>query len=252
LAGYSVFGSNGIEYLLGGGILVGNSCLLESESGTQESAFVASFIDAGLHQNELCVIAAYDMPHQELIKRLPYYVEAKEKMNSGALLILDLWPEAAGDDAFSGPIWTTHYTRDVNTSKRLYYELASQIPDRIKSGNFRGVRYVTYSLSSMIMNYKFEPTYRWTEMSLDLARRSNITTLTLLDSKMVDETVIAAFEHLHDGVIALSMKELAGRFQRYVRIKKSPIPTSSTMIVPYDIVDMRPHLQKQPDNCDQG
>jgi KaiC/GvpD/RAD55 family RecA-like ATPase len=252
LAGYSNFGSTGIDYLLGGGLLTSGSYLLESEPGTQELAFIASFLDAALHQKELCVIATHDVPHQELIRRLEQYLEVEEKKNLGALLILDLWTEAVDDYELNGPIWTTRNPRDLNTMRRLYFELACQIPQRIKNGNFGGARHVTCSLSSMIMNYKFEPTYKWTEIALDLARRSNVTTLTLFNSKMFDERVAAAFEHLHDGVIVLSMKELAGRFQRYVRIKKSPIPRFSTMIVPYDIVDMRPHLQKQPHNSDQA
>lgn len=252
MAGYSIFGSNGIDYLLGGGPVLGNSYLLECESGTQESAFVASFLDEGLHQQELCVIATYDLPHQELIKRLGQYFEAEEKVNSGALLILDLWTEAKDDSDPNGPIWITRNPRDLNATKRLTLEFAHQTARRMESGNFRGTRAVTCSLSSMIMNYKFEPTYRWTEIALDLCRRSSVMSLTLFDSKMFDEKVVAAFEHLCDGVVVLSMKELDGRFQRYVRIKKSPIPRFSTMIVPYDIVDMRPHLQKQPENVCQS
>lgn len=252
MAGYSIFGSTEIDCLLGEDLHAGSSYLLESESGTQESAFVASFLDAGFHQHELCIIVTYDLPHQELIKRLPHYLHAEEEMNSGSLMVLDLWTEVVGDPEFAKPVWATQYPRDINTIKRLTYELARLIPDRTRSGNLKGIRYVTHSLSSMIMNYKFQPTYRWAEIGLDLARRSNTTTLTLLDSRMFDETVIAAFEHLHDGVVMLSMMELGNRFQRSVRIKKSPIPRFSTMMVPYDIVDMRPQRQKQNDNGDQN
>jgi archaellum biogenesis ATPase FlaH len=64
---------------------------------------------------------------------------------------------------------------------------------------------------------------------------------------MFDETTVASFEHLHDGIIVLSMEKLGDRFQRYIRIKKSPVSGFSTKIEPYDIVDNRPHLQRQPD-----
>jgi KaiC/GvpD/RAD55 family RecA-like ATPase len=251
LAGYSIFSSTDIDCLLGEDLHAGSSYLLESESGTQESAFVASFLDAGFHQHELCIIVTYDLPHKELIKRLPHYLDAEGKMNSGSLMVLDLWTEVVGDPEFAKPVWATQHPRDINTIKRLTYELARQIPDRIRAGNLKGIRYVTHSLSSMIMNYKFQPTYQWTERGLDLARRSNTTTLTLLDSRMFDETVIAAFEHLHDGVVMLSMRELGNRFQRSIRIKKSPIPKFSTMMVPYDIVDMKPQRQEQLDNSNE-
>jgi archaellum biogenesis ATPase FlaH len=136
---------------------------------------------------------------------------------------------------------------DINTMTRISFELASQIPKRIQDGKFKGVRIVNYSLSSMIMNYKFEPTYKWTKTGLDLARQANVTDLTILNPKMFDETVVAAFEHLNDGIIVLSMKEVGDKFQRYIRVKRSPITGFSTKIVPYDIVGKRPRLLKQPD-----
>jgi KaiC/GvpD/RAD55 family RecA-like ATPase len=252
LAGYSIFGSTDIDYLLGEDLPIGSSYLLESESGTQESAFVAGFLDAGFRQQELCIIATSDMPHQELIKRLPHHLNTEEKINSGSLLVLDLWTEVAGDPEFAKPIWTTNHPRDINAAKRLIYELAHLIPDRIRDANLKGIRYVTNSLSSMIMNYGFQPTYRWMDRGLNLARRSSVTSLALLDSRMFDETVVASFEHLHDGVVRLCMRQLGDRFQSSIRIKKSTIPMFSTMMVPYDIVDMRPHLQKQPDNYGQN
>jgi KaiC/GvpD/RAD55 family RecA-like ATPase len=98
----------------------------------------------------------------------------------------------------------------------------------------------------MIMNYKFEPTYKWTRTGLNLTRQANVTALTVLNPKMFDETTVAAFEHLNDGIIVLSMKELSDKFQRYIRIKRSPITGFSTRIVPYDIADKRPRLLKNP------
>lgn len=247
MAVYSSFGVVEIDDLLGGGLLAGGSYLLEAETGTEELAFIASFLEGGWRQRELCVIATYDMPHEELIKRLAQFVDAREKMDSGALLIVDLWTEAKTDFELVGPIFMIRNPRDFNTMRRVSFELIRQIPERIQKGKFGGIRNVTYSLSSMIMNYKFEPAYKWSEAGLDLARQSNLTTLTMLDPKMFDETVVAAFEHLNDGVIVLSMEKLGDRFHRYLRIKRSPISGFSTMIVPYDIVDKRPHIRRQPD-----
>jgi predicted hydrocarbon binding protein len=59
---------------------------------------------------------------------------------------------------------------------------------------------------------------------------------------MFDQTVVAAFEHLNDGIIVLSLKETRGRFQRFIRVKQSPIPGFFSNEVPYTIVDNRPYL----------
>jgi len=247
LAGYLSFGVASVDELLGGGLIAGESYLFETEPGTEELAFVASYLDAGWHHQELCVIITSDVPNQELIKRLSAFIDVRQKLDAGSFMIVDLYTEAKYDYESKGPIYLTQNPRDFNTVRRLSYELASKTPETLQTGKFTGIRYVTYSLSSMIKTYKFEPMYRWLEAGLDLARQGNMITLTLLEPKMFDETTVAAFEHLHDGIIALSMEKLSDRFQRYLRIKRSPISGFSTRTVPYDVVNNKPHLQKQPD-----
>jgi KaiC/GvpD/RAD55 family RecA-like ATPase len=247
LSGYSSFGVTEIDDLLGGGLLPSCSYLLEIEPGSEELAFVASFLDAGWRQQELCAAVTYDMPHQELIKRLSQFVDVKGKLDSGTFAIMDLWSEAKSDYQLNGQIFMTRNPGDINAMTRMSLELANRTSKRIQDEGFRGLRIATISVSSMIMNYKFEPSYKWTKTGLDLTRRLNITTLGILSPKMFDETIVAAFEHFHDGVIVLSMKEVGDRLQRYIRVKRSPISGFSTKIVPYDIVDNRPHLQKQSD-----
>jgi KaiC/GvpD/RAD55 family RecA-like ATPase len=247
LAGYSSFGISDVDDLLGGGLLPSSSYLLEIEPGVEELAFIAGFLEGGWRQQELCGIVTYDMPHQELINRIGEFVDAKGKLDSGTFVIVDLWTAAKRDYELNGPIFMTSNPSDINTMTRISFELASQIPKRIQDGKFKGVRIVNYSLSSMIMNYKFEPTYKWTKTGLDLARQANVTDLTILNPKMFDETIVAAFEHLNDGIIVLSMKEVGDKFQRFIRVKRSPITGFSTKIVPYDIVGKRPRLLKQSD-----
>jgi KaiC/GvpD/RAD55 family RecA-like ATPase len=247
LVSYSSFGISVIDDLLGGGLLTGDNYLLEIEPGTEEMSFVSSFLEAGWQQQESCVVVTYDLPHEELIRRLEEYVGAKGKLSSGSLSILDLWTEAKNDYQMKGPIFMVDKPGDINAMTRMFLELADQIPQRAQTWKFKGIRLVTYSVSSMVINYKLEPSYKWMRRGLELARRLNITTLGILNSKMFDETVVATLEHYHDGIIALSMKELDDRFQRFVTIKKSPIPGFSTLKVPYSIEGGKPRLQKQPD-----
>jgi KaiC/GvpD/RAD55 family RecA-like ATPase len=247
LSSYSSFGVPEVDEILGGGLLPGCSYLLEIEPGSEELAFLVSFLEAGWRQNELCAVVTYDMPHEELIKRLSQFVNVRAKLDSGTFAIMDLWSEAKNDYQLNGPIFMTRNPGDINAMTRMSLELASRTSKRIQDGKFRGLRIATLSVSSMIMNYKFEQTYKWIKTGLDLTRRSNITTLGILSPKMFEETIIAAVEHFHDGIIVLNMKELGDKFQRYIRVKRSPISGFSTMIVPYEIVDNKPRLQKRLD-----
>ena len=244
---YPSFGVAGVDDLLGGGLIPGNSYLLETEPGTEELAFLASYLDAGWRHQEFCVAITSDVPNQELIKRLTPFLVVRQKLDLGYFAIMDLYTEARYDYEPKGPIYLTQNPRDFNAVRRLSYELTSWTQEGLQGRNSTGVRFLILSLSSMIKIYKFEPLYRWIEAGLDIARQGNMISLALLEPKMFDETTVATFEHLHDGIIALSMEKLGDRFQRYVRIKRSPISGFSTKTVLYDIANKRPHLQKQPD-----
>jgi predicted hydrocarbon binding protein len=131
---------------------------------------------------------------------------------------------------------------DPNAMLRLYYDLA-QITDRaLESGKYTGARAVVYSLSSQIMNYKYEPTYKAVKKAIQIARQHHATTITFINPKMFDETIVAAFEHLFDGNIMLTMKDVKGRFQRFIRVRQSPLPGFYADEVPYDIVENKPLL----------
>jgi archaellum biogenesis ATPase FlaH len=93
------------------------------------------------------------------------------------------------------------------------------------------------------MRYKFESTYKLTKAGIDIIRQANSVVLSVVSPKMFEETVIVAFEHLHDGIITLTMKQSErNKYQRFIRVKKSPISGYSTDEVRYEIVENRPRL----------
>jgi DNA-binding Lrp family transcriptional regulator len=59
---------------------------------------------------------------------------------------------------------------------------------------------------------------------------------------MISQTDVATFEHLHDGVIILNIKDIDGKFQRLLRIKESPLASFYSDEVPYEIVGNRPSI----------
>jgi len=237
------FGINEVDKLMGGGMLRGNSYLVETEPGTEELVFVAAFLNEGLHQGNLCAIILFDMPHESMISKLTELgVNAREALDSGSMIMADLWAEGKYDPERRGPILVTDNLSDPNSLLRLYYDLAEINDKRLRSGKFAGSRLVVLSASSQIMNYKFEPTYKLSKVGANLVRQGKVVTIVVIHPSMFDETVIAAFEHLSDGIVVLTMKEVKGRFQRFFRVKQSPITGFYTDEVPYEIVDKRPSL----------
>jgi KaiC/GvpD/RAD55 family RecA-like ATPase/predicted hydrocarbon binding protein len=237
------FGINEADKLLGGGMPPGSSYLMETDPGTEELCFVAAFLKEGLRQGNLCGVVLFDMPHEELISKFTDLgLNMKEALESGSMIMIDMWAEGKYDPENQGPILMTDNMSDLNSLSRLYYDLAKINDKRLKSGRFTGCRFVSLSLSSQIMNYKFEPVYKLNKMAMSMARNQRVLSVGIIDPNMFDETVVAAFEHLHDGVITLTTKQVGSRFRRFFRVKNSPTMGFYTDEVPYEIVDGKPSL----------
>ncbi|WXG46673.1 MAG: ATPase domain-containing protein [Candidatus Atabeyarchaeum deiterrae] len=240
---YVSTGVKDLDRMMGGGLLPGTAHLLEVEPGTGEMAFIASFLDDGIRQREMCGIVGYDRPHEDIIARLEEFgFDAKEPLRSGSLLIADLCSEGKYDPDHASPILMTENLYDPNSMLRLYYDMAQLTEKNLKSGRCTGARVVVCSLSSQIMNYKFEPAYKAVKKAIQIAEQQNATSLTLITPRMFDETVVATFEHMFDGIVVLTMKDVKGRFQRFVRVKESPIAGFYSDEVPYEIVGNKPRL----------
>lgn len=236
------FGISEVDKLIGGGIRPG-SYLIEAEPGTGELAFVAAFLNEGLRQENFCAVIVYDVPHEELIDRLTGFgVDARAALDSGQFAIADLWSEGEYDPERRGPILKTHNVSDPNSVLRLYTDLAQVSEEKLKTERFRGARVAVCSLSSEIMNFKFEPAYKFVKVALNMVRQRKYMSLNLISPKMFDETIVAAFEHLYDGILVLTMKNVNGRFHKFIRVKRSPLPGSYTDETPYEIVGGKPCL----------
>jgi KaiC/GvpD/RAD55 family RecA-like ATPase len=238
------FGILELDKLLGGGLTVGSANYLEVERGTLELCFVGAFLDEGLRQRNFCGITLYDLPPDVLIDRLTAtgsYIQ--EAIDSGSLIIADLYEEGEYDPERRGPILKTNNLNDPNATLRLYLDLAELGRKQVESGKFTGLRLVAYSASTLVMNNKYEASYKLAKAARMQIRQSKVTNLTIFNPKMFEEVVVAGMEETCDSIIALSVKEVEGRYQRYIRVKQSPISTFRMDEVPYDIIRGRPSIK---------
>ena len=243
---YVKFGIDELDKLLGGGLVRGSLYLLEVEPGSQEMLFVAAFLREGLAQGNFCSIIVYDRPVEELTDRLESAgVKIDAALRSGQMVIVDLYSSGVYDPEHKGPILRTENPSDPTSALRLFTDLNEEGVSRMRNPKFsafKGTRTVNLSLSSEILIQKFEPTYRLIRLGSQMLKKMGTIHLTLLDPRMFDQTVVATVEHVYDGLIALSTKETKGKFQRYLRVKDSPIRGFHNQEVPYDIIDGKPRL----------
>lgn len=238
------FGIPELDELLGGGLVTGTTNYLEVERGAQELSFVAAFLNEGFRRRDVCGIRLYDFPPEQFFCRLAELgVKTCEALDSGSLVIADLWEEGEYDPERRGPILRTGNPNDPNSAFRLYDDLLDLAKRQLAKEESHGLRFVTYSASTAIMGFKFEPAYKMMRSARAQVRTNKITNLSVLNPKMFDPTVVAAFEDTSDGIITLTVKEARGRYQRFIRVKQSPNPNFQMDEVPYDIVDGKPILK---------
>ena len=233
-----------LDTLLGGGLTVGSTNYLEVERGTLELCFVAAFLNEGFRQRNFCGITLYDLPPDVLIERLTEAgVKIQEAINSGSLIIADLYEEGEYDPERRGPILKTNNLNDPNATLRLYLDLAEVGRKQVEAGKFTGLRLAAYSASTLVMNNKYEASYKLAKAARMQIRQNRVTNLTIFNPKMFDETVVAGMEETCDSIISLSVKEIQGKYQRYLRVKQSPISTFKMDEVAYDVINGRPSIK---------
>jgi KaiC/GvpD/RAD55 family RecA-like ATPase len=237
------FGVPEVDVLLGGGLTLNSTTYLEVERGTQELAYVAAFLAEGLRSRSFCGIILYDVPPDILIMKLTDLgLNAKEALGSGSMMIADLYSEGDYDPERRGPILRTNNLSDPNATLRLYYDMGEVAKKRMAEAGLSGVRLVIYSGSSAVANYKFEPAYKMGRMARLQMHLGKIVSLVLFNPKMFDDNIVAALEDLSDNIISLTVKEINGRYQRFIRVRQSPIPEFKMNEAPYNIVQGKPVL----------
>jgi KaiC/GvpD/RAD55 family RecA-like ATPase len=238
------FGVPEVDVLLGGGLIVGSTNYLEVERGTQELSFVAAFLNEGLRRRNFCGINLYDLPPSILIRRLgDLNLNVKEALESGTLIIADFYEEGEYDPERRGPILRTNNLNDPNATLRLYLDMAEEGKRRVQTGRFTGLRLVAYSASTAVMNLKPDAAYKLARLARMQVRQYNVTNLSLFNPNMFDAKIVASLEESCDGIIALAVKEVEGKYQRFIRVKQSPLHTYQMRDVPYDVVGGKPSLK---------
>jgi KaiC/GvpD/RAD55 family RecA-like ATPase len=238
------FGIPELDTLLGGGLTVGSTNYLEVERGVLELSFVGAFLNEGLRQRNFCGITLYDLPPDVLIDRLTETgVNVQDAIDSGSLIIADLYEEGEYDPEGRGPILKTSNLNDPNVTLRLYLDLMEHGRKRVQSGKFTGFRIAAYSASTLGMSMKYDASYKLARAARMQIRQNKVTNLTTFNPKMFDETIVAGIEETCDSIISLAVKQVQGKYQRYIRVKQSPISSFKMEEVPYDIINGKPSIK---------
>lgn len=235
------FGVKEIDELLGGGILPGANYLIEFEQGTVELAFVAAYLNEAIRKVELTAVAVLDLPYFYVLKDLEKFgFNATEALNSGSLVVSELREEGRPSCSATGPVHTVGDLTNLSEFLDHFNGIAEAIERKQTDGEFTRSRSALISLSTPIMTLKFNDAYKLVRAWVSTSKEKSMFGLALLNSEMFGKTVVSAMENLNDGVIVLTSKDIDGKFQRFIRVKKSPLTNFCSEEVPYDIIGNKP------------
>jgi KaiC/GvpD/RAD55 family RecA-like ATPase len=216
-------GPKELDRLTGGGLRPGDCYLLEVEPGTGELSFIASYIEEGLKSRNFLILVTYDRPWKDLVYRLTELgVDTNSAMTSGQMIIGDLYGQGHYDPEDRGPVLHTDNPDDPNSALRMYYDLARIGEAKTNGGDYARTRIAVMSISTEMTKYKFEQTIKLVRKGMEAVKDLHAVNLSILNPRMFDETIVASFEHLYDGVIALATNQVKGSYQRSLRVKESP------------------------------
>jgi len=191
-----------LDKLMGGGVPRGTQILLEVETGTSPLLFVEKWLHEGLRQQDVCFF--YTKGGEYVRDFSKHIITIGEPNNANRIMDVmhGIW------------VWYREQYQGKESKKAL-------------------VRSATYSLSTIVMTFGFERTYKLAKEISQVSKTENAMTLDVIGIGMHNSMELKTFEFLYDAVVRLETQEINGELARYIRVFKSPILDYVTKKTPY-------------------
>jgi predicted hydrocarbon binding protein len=115
------------------------------------------------------------------------------------------------------------------------YHVAWDETKKLKA-SANGLRVAIHGLSSLIRDFGVQSALKFIISQVDFLKRQGAIVMSTINPDTVSHTDLATFEDSSDGIIELTVKEEKMRFQRYIRVKSSPLALFRQERLPYEIV----------------
>jgi len=225
-----------LDKLLGGGLVRAKTYLVERTTGTKARFIFSPFCKQGYLEGDLCKIDSLDDSYSEVIDSLrDGGFDAEKAVAEGKLLILDFVGDVIYGSKVSGP-YLLKSSREVDmTQFENLRNLAWEETSKLKA-SANGLRVTILGLASLIRDFGLQRALRFIVPQVAFLKRQGAIVMATINPDTVNTTDLATIEEGFDGIIELTVKEEKMRFQRYIRVKSSPISSFKQERLPYEIV----------------
>lgn len=247
-----------LDALLGGGFIKNSSVLFLTETGSMGEIVALDLFTNRLSMGDVGVIVDLDIPPQrirEWFKSKKFDIDKFEK--SERFFMLDGFTKMYGE-TFSNERHVIDKPRDIVYVNSHIVELGGMV-EKYKPNVFslvfsNNVFFFRKQGLDKIINFIYKARVMLSQFGLCVF---------VFDRDMLDEKSLRTLEHAFDYVLDLKVSERERKFQRYLRVIKSPSPNYQGDFVPYEIrprgfilstrtVEEFDHLKQQMKMLDEG
>nr|MDO8082094.1 ATPase domain-containing protein [Candidatus Freyarchaeota archaeon] len=223
-------GISDLDLLLGGGFIRDSPVLLLTETGTMGELLPLQILNHRIQEGDYGFILDLDFPPvriRDWFKSFNWNLESFEE--EGRLFIVDgftnLYSQLPTEEKY-----VIENPRDIVHLDSYLYDLTSLIE-----------KYKNKLFGVLFLSNAFLTKGQQLDKIINLIYKTRITlsqfgaSVFVFDRGMMDEKTLSTLEHAFDYVIELKVAEQEKRFQKYLRIIKSPLISYVNDIVPYEV-----------------
>jgi KaiC/GvpD/RAD55 family RecA-like ATPase len=208
------FGLPVLDDALGGGVPRGYVLLLEEDTGLFSDVLVTFFMAGGLQNDENVFVLNTDYSIGEIKNLLKSQgIEASQYIENGRLAIINSF---GSDESSTEKVYATiHNVSDVREIHNVVRDFSEKNKQPMK---FRGI---VDSLTTIIMSAESSKSvFAFVRSQVILQKRCGGIVLMTIHSKAHSNRLIAALEHVVDGVIELRKERYYRDWRSILQIKK--------------------------------
>jgi archaellum biogenesis ATPase FlaH len=225
-----------LDRLLGGGLVNGKAYLLECAVGTKPRFFLSAFLKQGYLEGKLLRIDTLEYSISETIENLENAgFEARKAASEGKFLVVDY----VNDRTYGTDVGGPYFSHGTDMSIHGIGALSATAWDKLRSTNpiQPGLRFAMQSATALIRRFGFEETLEFIDSQISSIKKWLGVFVVTLNPETLSPVDLAIFEELFEGIIELSIQQKGKKFQRYIRVKNSPIPSFQPEGLPYEIIN---------------
>jgi KaiC/GvpD/RAD55 family RecA-like ATPase len=219
-----------LDLLLGGGFMRDSPVLLLTETGTMGELLPLQIVNHRIQEGDYGFILDLDFPSvriREWFKSFNWNLQSFE--DEGRLFIVDgftnLYSLLSTEEKY-----VIENPRDLIYLDSYLYDMNSLI-----------AKYKNRLFGVLFLSNVFLTKGQQLDKIINLVYKNRITlsqfgaSIFVFDRGMLDEKTLSTLEHAFDYVIELKITEQDKRFQKYLRVIKSPLISYVSDLVPYEV-----------------